>query len=630
MPSFDINLESGIEIYRRIINGENDLYNDKKSPSETRSIVKKEMVLFAINQKQPVVEAYVRYLYGKSILENEEDKKTAFNEFKVAIHELSVLKKEVETVNDIIGIKPSKLYNQILYSILQLREYLSEKGDRKNPKLKDSIDSWVKASFPKDKFAKSPFHQHGVDAVRSLKKIKDDYDTAEALRKEKKKELQKSFLIYYVPSTSIFFITLFLYINRRWPEINIMVTRKRWMERIKQSNSPQSNSVGERLRLPILHYNDPLFYILSIKKKISVFKLSLYAFIFMFILHFLFALFDNTLYFGQGGVLSNIKNTFFTWPTGHSPSQKEYFFNDYYGLFVNSIFNPLICVLIFCVYRNFGNIWRKLFEEKILEIKDKRYINKIYNYANRDFNRRWYFWLCFLLSISVSFWMLYGVYNQPDRDSYLDFSERLMPIYHHLYLALTWYIMGMFAIKTVIAARLIRKIFVKYVGKNKITLNLKPLHPDSCSGMSYFGRYARRVQFILTLITLSVLARTFLDFVIVGTPITKMPQMFVGFVIYVIFTPIMSYFPIYLVRKGIMITKETTLTKFSLQRQNAMEMGRMGEVDIITREAEQIRKIPNGPLDFKSFSRYIGSVIIPIILSAILGTVFQKITSNSF
>jgi hypothetical protein len=429
--------------------------------------------------------------------------------------------------------------------------------------------------------------------------------------------------------------------------------------------SQPNGSAEERLGSLCLHYNDPLMYILNPQKSISnfnnlvakwpclfnnlkiirvirlfrnrLFELSFYAFIFMFVLHFLFALLDNNLYFNQGGILSGIldiasgdfekiSKTFLTWPMGHSLPQKEYFFNDYYGLGVNSIINPLICILIFIVYRNFGDIWQRLFEEKILEFKSEQFIDEFFNYVERIFNRRWYFWACFLVSLLTAFWMWHSVYNQPYRDSYLDFGEGIVPIYHLLYLALTWYIMLMFAFKTVAAATLIKRLFIDYVDQNKVELNLKPMHMDGCSGLSYFGGYMIKVQIVLFLITLSVSARTILDFIMVDTPIHALPPNFIGFAIYAVFTPLMSILPLYYIRKAIMSSKKKVLKKYedeiTLQQSELMQAFPAKNPDTkkldylvkLTTMSSLIKNIPNLPLDYKFLSGYVSSLAIPFFL----------------
>ena len=135
-----------------------------------------------------------------------------------------------------------------------------------------------------------------------------------------------------------------------------------------------------------------------------------------------------------------------------------------------------------------------------------------------------------------------------------------------------------------------------------------------------------KVQIVLFLITLSVSARTILDFIMVDTPIHALPPNFIGFAIYAVFTPLMSILPLYYIRKAIMSSKKKVLKKYedeiTLQQTELMrafpaknpDTKKLDYLVKLTTMSSLIKNIPNLPLDYKFLSGYVSSLAIPFFL----------------
>ena len=231
--------------------------------------------------------------------------------------------------------------------------------------------------------------------------------------------------------------------------------------------------------------------------------------------------------------------------------------------------------------------------------------------------------------------MWYSVYNQPDRASYLDFGQGVMPIYHGLYLTLMWYMIAMVTLKAIASVFVIDTVFNKYVTQNRVDITLRPLHPDGCCGLSSLGRYALLLHLMVFLQGFSVSARVFFDFVLVGTSIQKQPQLLVGVVGLLFVSPVLFFAPLYIVRGRITTVKQRLLRElneeYALQRDKFLQMlrgddKRTDQVEIQTLEYMQklseihapLANIPSWPFDVRTISTFVGTLFIPAIMPVVL------------
>lgn len=361
------------------------------------------------------------------------------------------------------------------------------------------------------------------------------------------------------------------------------------------------------------------------------------AFCFMFLMHFVAALFDNNLYFQQDGVLNGISElaagklqklwtTFSTIPRGYDSWEKEYFFNDYYGLLVNSLINPLVFVVYFGIYCQFEKVWLNLFSQRIIRPRDNRIKTEICRYLLQVFNKRWHFWVSTIISLSVLFSLWCGVYNQPDRASYLDFGEGIVPIYHGLYLSLIWYMLIMMICKILTSVVALHRIFEIYAREGKVEIHLEPLHPDHCCGMSYVGRYALLLHLLVFLVGISVSARVFLDFVLIGSQLQKQPLLIVGIVAIILVGFFVFFVPLYIVRERMISVKNNMLEQLNrehgAQQERFLKMLHDDHLDSqhleylqeLAKIHARIRSIPPWPFDLRTLSAFSGTIFLPIIL----------------
>jgi hypothetical protein len=653
IPPFGTSLELNLKVYNRMVKNKNVRLQELEALTS-------ELLVLANNQGKPVAEAYIRFQYA-SILKEKGRKTEALSYLKKAIDILAGLESDKHEN----GIRPRSLYKQAFKSMLEVAKSAAT----------IDIDQWVTEHLASSNYLNSSYHRDGIRMLKMfyanylfekkefaqakviyeelliafprdknfslindrLKVIARDLETDRYLQFLKRRRIS----LFTIPLVIVALGLLIYLVNKKWPEIYIFkdrtgIIRENLVDIEETDIDPEQNGI-----LPFLNYNNPLAYLILRVWKPSFKKMFLMAFCLMFLLHFAVALFDNNLYFEQNGVMEGISDiasgrfekwwrSFSTIPRGHEPWQKEYFSNDYYGLIVNSLINPVIFVTIFGIYSQFEKIWLKLLSQGTIRPRNQKAKKELYQYLFRMLNKRWHFWVSIIIPLSATFSLWYGVSNQPDRASYLDFGEGVMPIYHGLYLFLIWHLLVMMIVKILTSIIVLRKIFSVYAEEGKVNIHLEPLHPDRCCGMSAVGRYALLLHLLVFFEGISVSSRVFFDFALVGTSLQKQPLLLAGIVTIVIVGFFVFFAPLYIVRGRMMSVKNGMLAELNqehaVQQEKFLKM--LHDENMDRRQLEfmqelakihaQIKRIPPWPFDLRTLSAFVGTVLLPIILPLVI------------
>jgi len=636
--------------------------NNEKLAMDELSKFTSELLDLARDEKKLVTEAYIRIKYANRLRE-EGKKEEAFSKLETAIDILAGLGSD-EPEN---GISPRSLYKQAFTSITSMlkeeeiagidfddwvREYLARPLPAENHFYSDGL-AILKKFYADHLFDKKGYGKAKIEYEDLLiafprdKNFSSIKDNLKEIGKELETDRYRKFLkyrryaLFTCPLVAICILLLLLLLVKKWPEIYITSDRTGIFEKPMALMEESNADIEKDFSLPFLNYNDPLAYLVLRVWRPSFLRMFFSAFCFMFLLHFIVALFDNNLYYQQNGVLSGISElatgklhklwtTFSTIPRGYQPWEKEYFFNDYYGLIVNCLINPLVFVTYFGIYCQFEKVWLKLFSQRIIRPRDNRIKMEICQYLMRVSNQRWHFWVSIIISFSVTFYLWCGVSNQPDRASYLDFGEGVMPIYHGLYLSLIWYMLVMMVCKILTSVVVLHKIFKVYAREGKVEIHLEPLHPDHCCGMSSVGRYALLLHLLVFLFGISVSARVFLDFVLIGSQLQKQPPLILGIAVIVVLGFFVFFVPLYIVRERMISVKNNMLEQLNrehgAQQEKFLKMLHDDHLDRqhieylqeLAKIHAQIRSIPPWPFDLRTLGAFSGTIFLPIILPLII------------
>ena len=399
---FGVNLELNVKVYRVRV-------EEQKAHADSISELRAGLLELVKTQKKPVTEAYIQFLYGKSLSQLGNRNPEALKCFENALEALSALTDEKSEG----GLKPGSIYLDALAEVLKLRRSPEEKYEM-------PFELWVSAYMTSSKYSRSPFHRRGLELVKyhqanrllekqefaNAKRLYEDllvgfprskyssdikdrlWSIAEKMstRKfERFQNSQRSALLACV-LTALCLAGLVAILHKRtglslWrKKQDVLDTRSGELkERILQSQDVSAAADDSAIFSPRdWHYNDPLAYLVE-RRNPSYLKMFLIAGFLMMGLHFLAALLDNNLYWEQNGwqfvpdlLAGNLKKmarTFLTLPRGYEPPQMEYFFNDYYGMIINGIVNPLAFVTVFRIYRRFGSIWGTLLKERTIQLE---------------------------------------------------------------------------------------------------------------------------------------------------------------------------------------------------------------------------------------------------------------------
>lgn len=266
---------------------------------------------------------------------------------------------------------------------------------------------------------------------------------AREFKPQEREDLEEQAVILGLLVLPVFLLSV-AKISRLWPELNILGAHIAG----SSTRQPIRLPTAKRLGAGALYINDPLAYLILRVWNPSSWTILGYGVFFGLGLHFILATIDGTLYHNQPTLIETvvhllrgqfgvIAETFRKWPTGYEKSAKEYFANDYYGLIVNGIVNPLTLVIVVRIYRQFQNFWAGLFRGGALKGIDNAFADELRADIITRVSKPWYFWFCSVGSLLITFSVWYGLSNVSSRASYLDFGQGLVPVYHGLYLCLS-------------------------------------------------------------------------------------------------------------------------------------------------------------------------------------------------
>ena len=328
---------------------------------------------------------------------------------------------------------------------------------------------------------------------------------AREFKPQEREDLEEQAVILGLLVLPVFLLSV-AKISRLWPELNILGAHIAG----SSTRQPIRLPTAKRLGAGALYINDPLAYLILRVWNPSSWTILGYGVFFGLGLHFILATIDGTLYHNQPTLIETvvhllrgqfgvIAETFRKWPTGYEKSAKEYFANDYYGLIVNGIVNPLTLVIVVRIYRQFQNFWAGLFRGGALKGIDNAFADELRADIITRVSKPWYFWFCSVGSLLITFSVWYGLSNVSSRASYLDFGQGLVPVYHGLYLCLVWYVVSMAVLKCIVCTSVIRQVFQRNIKEGRVKLVLRPLAPDGCAGLSPLGKYAILLQVFVLL-----------------------------------------------------------------------------------------------------------------------------------
>jgi hypothetical protein len=190
--------------------------------------------------------------------------------------------------------------------------------------------------------------------------------------------------------------------------------------------------------------------------------------------------------------------------------------------------------------------------------------------------------------------------------------------------------LAMMVFKTLTAIVVLHKIFIVHAREGKVEIHLEPLHPDRCCGMSAVGRYALLLHLLVLLVGISVSARVFFDFVLIGTQLQKQPLLIVGIAAVVVVGFFVFFAPLYIVRERMMSVKNSMLEQLNeehaAQQEKFLRMLHGENLDRqhleymqeLARIHAQIRSIPPWPFDLRTLGAFSGTIFLPIILPLII------------